>query len=289
MAFVHDIEADRIDDFNVFSAFVRVPLLILGGVLGGGEKSKSSSSSKENEDLDGSTSTLATHPMKDDGHCDDDEDHDAMDCSSSSTTRLDNEDSNGSSPQHPNSRIVSNTDIDETDTDAEGLKRSKKMSWSDSQGLRLVEYNDESLPRKPHHATQKPKSVMKKCNGERDPAAVKPSAANDPKRYIPKMGGASINMPSFSHGGGASPGYVSPEWGWYINTTPPTPEMYHSQSSFGPSSKLTRTDASGAPTFPFASQNAAAKTSSAKPHHNQVFQNLQSNMTQNMGWTSVPI
>ena len=147
----------------------------------------------------------------------------------------------------------------------------------------------QSLPREPQHLTQKPKSALKKCNAERDAAAAKRTGANAPKRYIPRMGGASINMPSFSHPGGGSPGYVSPEWGWYINTTPPTPEMYHSQSSFGAASKLTRTDVSGAPNFPFATQNSAAKTTTSKPHHNQVFQNLQNNMTQNMGWTSVPI
>ena len=152
----------------------------------------------------------------------------------------------------------------------------------------------QSLPREPQHSAQMPKSALKKCNADRDQAALKRPGANDPKRYLPKMGGASINMPSFSHSGGGSPGYVSPEWGWYINTTPPTPEMYHSQSSFGASSKLTRTDASAAPNFPFASQTVAAaqtsgKSISAKPHHNQVFQNLQNNMTQNMGWTSVPI
>ena len=46
MAFDQPIEADRIDDFNLISAFVRAPLWILGGVLG----SKSSSSKDEDED-----------------------------------------------------------------------------------------------------------------------------------------------------------------------------------------------------------------------------------------------
>ena len=148
MAFVHDLEADKIDDSNLFSAFVKVPLLILGGVLGGGKSE--SSSSKENssmdEDMDGSSSTGATHPIREsNSQCDGSDD--AMDCSSSSSTRLDKQDSsNVSSPQHPNCRIVSDTDIDETDTDMDGLKRGKKMSWSDSVGLSLVEYNDEVRP-----------------------------------------------------------------------------------------------------------------------------------------------
>lgn len=57
------------------------------------------------------------------------------------------------------------------------------------------------------------------------------------KRYLPKgLGGdhSGLVMPTKpgdiaagapTHGPG---GYHSPEWGWYINTTPPTPEMYHS-------------------------------------------------------------
>jgi hypothetical protein len=141
------------------------------------------------------------------------------------------------------------------------------------------------------HAPVQPRSAMKKCHTDRDPAATNAYTADAPKRYIPKIGGAAINMPSFSHSGGSSPGYVSPEWGWYINTTPPTPEMYHSQSMSGATSKLTRTDASGAPDFPIAHASGTTGTtsSSGKRHHNQVFLNLQSNMTQNMGWTSVPI
>ena len=39
------------------------------------------------------------------------------------------------------------------------------------------------------------------------------------------------NMPSNGKGipGIAKSGYISPQWGWYISTTPPTPE-YHSQN-----------------------------------------------------------
>jgi hypothetical protein len=133
MAFVHDIEADRIDDFNLFQAFVRVPLLILGGVLGGSNKVSRSSCS----DIESEEDAITTHWMTNDD--------DKMDCSSS--TSLESGDVN-TSPQHlkttyasPSSRIVSYNDIDETDT--ERLKRAKKMSWSDSLGLSLVEYYDE--------------------------------------------------------------------------------------------------------------------------------------------------
>jgi len=49
---------------------------------------------------------------------------------------------------------------------------------------------------------------------------------HDPLQCIPQMGGA-VSMPS--GGGKASGPYISPQWGWYISTTPPTPE-YHSSA-----------------------------------------------------------
>lgn len=141
MAFDRPIEADRIDDFNLFSAFVRAPLWLLGSVLGG------------NASANGS---------------DDDDDH-------LITSRLDdglNENSPpGSAENSPSrKRIVSDDDLasscqvsrsgvgdcaDEAIALSSGggfnafingppgLKRSKNLSWSDESGMSLVEYNDE--------------------------------------------------------------------------------------------------------------------------------------------------
>ena len=139
MAFVHDIEADRIDsDFNLLSSFVKIPLVILGSVLGG---SSGSNLDKDDEDDDMVDAAMPKRPKTRNGN-NDDGDNDAMDCTAL-TTSLDGiiAEAADQGPSSPSNRIVSDSDIDETDT--EGLKRSKKMSWSDSVGLRLVEYDDE--------------------------------------------------------------------------------------------------------------------------------------------------
>jgi hypothetical protein len=138
MAFDQHIEADRIDDFNFISNFVRLPLLILGGVLGGSKDSKLDDDDIIDE-VDGAIGHLR---LDDDGTIDDD----SMDCSSSdrraatvTSSNLNNTNSSSSS----SSRIVSDTEMDDNDDSTIGLKRSKKMSWSDESGRRLVEYNDE--------------------------------------------------------------------------------------------------------------------------------------------------
>ena len=43
------------------------------------------------------------------------------------------------------------------------------------------------------------------------------------QRYIPSLGG---KMPRQ-----IKAGYISPQWGWYINTTPPPHEMYSTKKS----------------------------------------------------------
>ncbi|KAG7346791.1 hypothetical protein IV203_005860 [Nitzschia inconspicua] len=299
MAFDMNIEADQIgdSDFNLLTSFVKIPLMILGGVLG----VRNGSNVDDEDDLDGMIDAALARPSRMDSTYDDD----AMDCSSL-VTSLDNIDAtttnvapiDDSSSTSPSNRIVSDNDIDEAESaDGDGLKRSKKMSWSDSVGLRLVEYDDESLPHGPRiHPSKPSKSALKKmCNTGRDPSATAPGSNS--KRFIPKMKGAGMIMPSLSGGNaGGSPalsnGYVSPEWGWYINTTPPTPEMYHNSSSFS-ASKLTRTDPVGAPNFPFVSSAVnpppSISAGSGRRPKNTVFQNLQSSVTPNMGWTSVPI
>ena len=89
-------------------------------------------------------------------------------------------------------------------------------------------------------------------------------------------------------------GEQSPQWGWYINTTPPTPEVYcnrppkkhHSGSSQGSvdistassvSATTTTTHRGASPIFP-----------ARKP--NPIFQDLQAKNKNNAaGWSSVPL
>lgn len=138
MAFDQNLEADRIDGFSLFSAFVRVPLLVLGGILGGDESvtkdidddilgngglrrqggSETSMSSIENDENDPSLAT--------------------------------NNDSVDRIVRRPRSSSLSIPkkctvpDLMESENDhGSGIKRKKRMSWSDESGLPLVYENDE--------------------------------------------------------------------------------------------------------------------------------------------------
>ena len=108
------------------------------------------------------------------------------------------------------------------------------------------------------------------------------ATSNEKPRYIPRMGHSEGGLikPTRPYGGvsNAHGGVESPQWGWYINTTPPTPEMYHSSSAA--KSKTHRSS----PTPSIQSQPSIDEAVC----HNQVFQNLQ-NANRPMGWTSVPI
>jgi hypothetical protein len=144
MAFDHPIEADRTGDFNFFSAFVRFPLLILEGVLGkkGSDDEKDILDSKEYCEQ----STASGYP----------------DSNSNSPSRIVSND-DLSSQQNANNDVLQNrinnhalgrsrssrpsslTDL----ANPPGLKRTRRMSWSDESGLSLVEYSDKVSPNCP--------------------------------------------------------------------------------------------------------------------------------------------
>jgi hypothetical protein len=98
--------------------------------------------------------------------------------------------------------------------------------------------------------------------------------------------GKGLNMPSRPYGYGGGPSSqantaisnagseMSPQWGWYINTTPPSSEMYHGGSRLIPSGGI-----NGMATVPPIDQQR---------HPNHVFRNIQV-ANAPMGWTSVPI
>jgi hypothetical protein len=141
MAFEMNIEADQISDsdFNLLHSFVKIPLMILGGVLGRGS---GSNLEDDDDDDEGMVDAAMARPTR--------RNDDPMDCTAL-TTSLDQINAASiaagveQSSSSPSNRIVSDSDIDESDSqnEADGLKRSKKMSWSDSMGHRLVEYDDE--------------------------------------------------------------------------------------------------------------------------------------------------
>lgn len=137
MAFDQHIEADRIGDFNLFSAFVRVPLLILEGVLG--QQSCESPKDRLDTNEHGEQSSQSECPDTDSGGPSRRAlSHDNI---SSPHTRHDHVLQNRTNNElsRSSSSLPSCTDM----MKSHGLKRSRKMSWSDESGLSLVEYSDE--------------------------------------------------------------------------------------------------------------------------------------------------
>jgi hypothetical protein len=135
MAFDRPIEADRIGDFNLFSAFVRAPLWILGGVLG--------SSSNEDDCAKKGSDICSLSSQQTPG------------IGGSSRVRVI---SNDALPFHSSRAINSEEPVDQLhrfgecsvewhssadDSASRGLKRGKNLSWSDESGRSLVEFNDE--------------------------------------------------------------------------------------------------------------------------------------------------
>lgn len=126
MAFDQHIEADQIDDFNLFSALVSAPLWILGGVLGG------KSHLKERTPI---------HKLDDNI---DENSPPGSDCGSPSRVGLVME-WNTSTKECDRLRMRSGR-FDGSLVDAggpPGLRQAKNLSWSDESGKSLVEYNDE--------------------------------------------------------------------------------------------------------------------------------------------------
>lgn len=128
------------------------------------------------------------------------------------------------------------------------------------------------------------KSAIKRSRSVRGGEEQKmEGATSDRTRYIPKMNHRSENnkgliMPTRPYGGSDATnngGIESPQWGWYTNLTPPSPEMYHSH--FSKASSKPQVGVASPPFMP-----------SGKCGHNQVFQHLQ-NSKAPVGWTSVPI
>jgi hypothetical protein len=148
MAFDHKLEADRIDDFNFnfFSAFVRVPLLIIGGILGVDGSSSSSAP------VPASASDETNNILNNENESDDNSD--TTDNDYTTTTRINQrrQPSNISSMSRPSQRnspeyipdcYDNNDDNNNNNNNNHCMKRTKKtMSWSDESGLPLVVYDE---------------------------------------------------------------------------------------------------------------------------------------------------
>mmetsp|Transcript_18523 Transcript_18523/g.20737 ORF Transcript_18523/g.20737 Transcript_18523/m.20737 type:complete len:168 (+) Transcript_18523:927-1430(+) len=110
------------------------------------------------------------------------------------------------------------------------------------------------------------------------------SSLSSSSRYIPTMKGKGLTLPTRPYGqsqptdnqiaGNTNGSEMSPQWGWYINTTPPSP-----LSSTSTSERSSEIDAATSKTIVDGNYRC----------QNQVFQNLKNSNAPVQGWTSIPI
>ncbi|VEU39965.1 unnamed protein product [Pseudo-nitzschia multistriata] len=307
MAFEQSLDADRVDGFNIFSAFVRVPLLVLGGILGADGSASANAMGSDSLmgpchgksiDDDENDSTTPTNNLDEHSR------GEAMDC----TKLLNQQEMTNAASADIGPLERDTTDVrQENSLNNTEIKQTKNLSWSDESGLPLVYENDESVL---HHdpnsnpyasATAKPtKSAMRKSRSIRHVAGrlahqerITPAGTS---RYIPNMKpratGNGLIMPTRPYGGhpsvdnkanGTNGAEMSPQWGWYINTTPPTPELYYKHSASCSTAVRKQVSEKAVPT--------ASGITDGKPCQNRVFQDLQNSTKTNPmgGWTSIPI
>jgi hypothetical protein len=127
MAFDRPIEADRIDDFNLFSAFVRAPLWILGGVLGGNRKNQQTD---DEDELDGALPRIVIKCASNENEPPSDE------------MLWKDESGKVTLATMPSEEDCSSASCCALDPPSADMRR-KNLSWSDESGKSLVEYNDE--------------------------------------------------------------------------------------------------------------------------------------------------
>ncbi|KAL3940380.1 MAG: hypothetical protein SGBAC_005083 [Bacillariaceae sp.] len=243
MAFDQQLEADRVDDFNLFSVFARVPLLILEGVLG---QQKSQQESHQGETtMDDSTCERSTLPKETKRQ---DRIVSSGSMSPNGTTKLKPLSRLEGKLSNSLSRRSSHTSLVDLIGSAD-VKRNRQTSWSDESGLSLVEYLDESVkhePNSPYDGATSTKAPVVKSAMKRSRSIRNNSMGGAEKRYIPNMKQASngLVMPTRPYHGKDSPptGEFSPQWGWYTSLTPPDVGMYskgqHKRSASEPARPL---------------------------------------------------
>lgn len=239
MAFDQPLEADRVEDLGFISTFVRAPIVgTLMWILGGDEAKKQ----EEQEQMKEQMGITDPKPASLNKMI---ENNRKRKAGKKTAPRLIGSDISdfGDCAIQAEAELMANLQLnDGVTTGVTTLQRrgSKRLSWSDESGQSLVDYVDEtSVAREPSStsaSTQgKVKSVMKRSRSMRNASGPKSASARNssPSRYIPKGLSANHNgliMPTKPYNNNDD-GYVSPQWGWYINTTPPTPDMYHRNSS----------------------------------------------------------
>lgn len=104
------------------------------------------------------------------------------------------------------------------------IKVRRKTSWSDESGQSLTEYFDEKSYHEPMSDAQPRKSAMKKSKHQ-----FIPSGITGPTGGMIMPSGGGLKIPSGVNGNGG----VSPQWGWYISTTPPAGDKFPNTKKTG--------------------------------------------------------
>jgi len=293
MAFDQPLEADRVE-LNLLSAFIRVP--IVGGLMwlvaGGderkkrGEQTRTTLKTMQQEHTDETRIRVLNNEIDHslDQSMSDDCDQKSLSRSGPKSPRLvSSEVSVSSIGCGEGSELSARQELGQACCDSRepapnnGKIKKKMMSWSES----LVEYFDGSVkhePIDPSSGFEKPiKSALIRTTSIR-------TNATELKRYLPKgmdRRHDGIKMPKapYSTSGSSTSGIESPQWGWYISMTPPTPEMYNRQSTLSVETIDSYVSDS--------SSRIEEYKERSKP--NSVFQNMREANRAPRGWPSVPL
>jgi len=205
MAFNQPIEADRPSDLGLFSAFLRAPVIgPLMWILGGDMAKNLEKEEKLREEM---------------GDCSNERGNGYDHCILGASRDI------SSVPDRTSSDLSQTDEYDLIEEESlsntikyEGLSNCKKLraSWSDETGHDLVEYLDETTSHEPPSDAFPVKSAIRRSG------TIFSNNQNYSPSTSPLYGGSGGSVKS-------SNGYASPQWGWYVSTTPPQAEMYSEQ------------------------------------------------------------
>lgn len=301
MAFEIPLDADKVDDLNIFSTLVRAPVIGTLMWMFGGAKGQQHDGDEE----------IREHCLEyDDG----DEYYDNSISNHQSGTKYSKQYAptlKKAAPSLLGSEISESELVESLDAvslygyagshlsnyNTTTTMPKKELSWSDDVGKNLVVYEDESTIHEPkpcHEQPTRPSLVRSRSirsdannlmNSQIDNKFL-PTNPHRPNKPLMKH----HTMPYPMHHQTVEPyssgtnGYDSPQWGWYINTTPPSPEMFHTSRNKARKGVDSSSDTSDI------SRDSALTTISGNNAPNPVFQCLQDkHKATPAGWPSVPL
>lgn len=221
MAFDRPLEADRVDELSLLSSFVSAPIVgpllwMLGGHAAAKTQQKKLNAETISSQVEG---TQHSCPL--------------TDARSSPVPNADGSDvsDEGDYTMDENDDAMVNA--------GSTFRKSRKMSWSDESGQNLVEYCDESSHNSHTSSmsqTSKSQAMQPKIAKPMKSAIRNRKVCNSKSKYVPNMSLPSEGNVTTGTNGINTNGYISPQYGWYVSTTPPTPEHFSQSKSVTKSS-----------------------------------------------------